>query len=72
MQGLAEMASLIHARGGHYNTIYGLSGLGDLIATGTCVGVGIGIGFNPPKYLQKGDRVAITIEPIGTLENPVA
>ena len=42
---------------------------GDLIATGTCVGVGIG--FNPPKYLQKGDRVAITIEPIGTLENPV-
>ncbi|MBI2226371.1 MAG: fumarylacetoacetate hydrolase family protein [Betaproteobacteria bacterium] len=42
---------------------------GDLLATGTCVGVGIG--FNPPKYLQKGDRVAITIEPIGTLENPV-
>ena len=42
---------------------------GDLIATGTCLGVGIG--FNPPKYLQKGDRVAITIEPIGTLENPV-
>ncbi len=43
---------------------------GDLIATGTCAGVGIG--FNPPKYLQPGDRVAITIEPIGTLENPVA
>ena len=42
---------------------------GDLIATGTCLGVGIG--FDPPKYLQKGDRVAITIEPIGTLENPV-
>ena len=42
---------------------------GDLIATGTCVGVGIG--FNPPKFLQKGDVVAITIEPIGTLENPV-
>lgn len=42
---------------------------GDLIATGTCAGVGIG--FNPPKYLTKGDRVAITIEPIGTLENPV-
>jgi len=42
---------------------------GDLLATGTCLGVGIG--FNPPKYLQKGDRVAITIEPIGTLENPV-
>jgi 2-keto-4-pentenoate hydratase/2-oxohepta-3-ene-1,7-dioic acid hydratase in catechol pathway len=43
---------------------------GDLIATGTCAGVGIG--FDPPKFLRKGDRVAITIEPIGTLENPVA
>jgi 2-keto-4-pentenoate hydratase/2-oxohepta-3-ene-1,7-dioic acid hydratase in catechol pathway len=43
---------------------------GDLIATGTCAGVGIG--FNPPKYLQPGDRVSITIEPIGTLENPVS
>lgn len=43
---------------------------GDLIATGTCAGVGIG--FNPPKYLRPGDRVAVTIEPIGTLENPVA
>ncbi len=43
---------------------------GDLIATGTCAGVGIG--FNPPKFLRAGDRVAITIEPIGTLENPVA
>jgi len=42
---------------------------GDLIATGTCAGVGIG--FNPPKFLRPGDRVAITIEPIGTLENPV-
>jgi 2-keto-4-pentenoate hydratase/2-oxohepta-3-ene-1,7-dioic acid hydratase in catechol pathway len=42
---------------------------GDLIATGTCAGVGIG--FDPPKYLKKGDVVAITIDPIGTLENPV-
>lgn len=42
---------------------------GDLIATGTCAGVGIG--FNPPKFLKKGDIVAVTIEPIGTLENPV-
>ena len=29
------------------------------------------MGFKPPKYLKKGDVVAITIEPIGTLENPV-
>jgi 2-keto-4-pentenoate hydratase/2-oxohepta-3-ene-1,7-dioic acid hydratase in catechol pathway len=42
---------------------------GDLIATGTCAGVGIG--FDPPIYLKQGDVVAITIEPIGTLENPV-
>lgn len=43
---------------------------GDLIATGTCAGVGIG--FDPPRFLKKGDVVSITIEPIGTLENPVA
>ncbi len=43
---------------------------GDLIATGTCAGVGIG--FTPPKYLVAGDVVSITIEPIGTLVNPVA
>ena len=43
---------------------------GDIIATGTCAGVGIG--FEPPKFLKPGDVVAITIEPIGTLENPVS
>jgi 2-keto-4-pentenoate hydratase/2-oxohepta-3-ene-1,7-dioic acid hydratase in catechol pathway len=43
---------------------------GDLIATGTCAGVGIG--FKPPKFMKKGDVVAVTIEPVGTLENPVA
>jgi 2-keto-4-pentenoate hydratase/2-oxohepta-3-ene-1,7-dioic acid hydratase in catechol pathway len=43
---------------------------GDLIATGTCAGVGIG--FDPPRFLKAGDVVAITIEPIGTLENPVS
>lgn len=42
---------------------------GDLIATGTPVGVGIG--FTPPKFLKSGDRVDVTIEPIGTLSNPV-
>ncbi|MDO8757061.1 MAG: NAD(P)H-dependent glycerol-3-phosphate dehydrogenase [Elusimicrobiota bacterium] len=35
VQGLAEMSSLIRARGGRADTIYGLAGLGDLIATGT-------------------------------------
>ncbi|AYG67487.1 MULTISPECIES: fumarylacetoacetate hydrolase family protein [unclassified Rhizobium] len=42
---------------------------GDIIATGTPVGVGIG--FNPPKYLNPGDRVRVEIDGIGTLENPV-
>ena len=42
---------------------------GDIIATGTPEGVGIG--FTPPKYLKSGDTVAITIDPIGTLTNAV-
>lgn len=42
---------------------------GDIIATGTPAGVGIG--FKPPKYLAAGDRVRIEIRNIGTLENPV-
>jgi 2-keto-4-pentenoate hydratase/2-oxohepta-3-ene-1,7-dioic acid hydratase in catechol pathway len=43
---------------------------GDVIATGTPVGVGIG--FNPPKFLKKGDVVRIEVPGIGVLENPVA
>lgn len=42
---------------------------GDIIATGTPAGVGIG--FNPPKYLQPDDKVRIEIGGIGMLENPV-
>jgi 2-keto-4-pentenoate hydratase/2-oxohepta-3-ene-1,7-dioic acid hydratase in catechol pathway len=42
---------------------------GDIIATGTPAGVGIG--FDPPKFLRRGDRVRIHIEGIGTLSNPV-
>ena len=42
---------------------------GDLIATGT--GQGVGIGFNPPRYLEAGDVVEISIDGIGTLRNPV-
>jgi 2-keto-4-pentenoate hydratase/2-oxohepta-3-ene-1,7-dioic acid hydratase in catechol pathway len=42
---------------------------GDLIATGTPSGVGIG--FKPPKYLKRGDVVSVSIEPIGELMNPV-
>jgi 2-keto-4-pentenoate hydratase/2-oxohepta-3-ene-1,7-dioic acid hydratase in catechol pathway len=42
---------------------------GDIIATGTPAGVGIG--FDPPKYLRPGDVVRIEIGGIGVLENPV-
>jgi 2-keto-4-pentenoate hydratase/2-oxohepta-3-ene-1,7-dioic acid hydratase in catechol pathway len=42
---------------------------GDIIATGTPAGVGIG--FSPPKYLKDGDVVRIEIGGIGVLENPV-
>jgi 2-keto-4-pentenoate hydratase/2-oxohepta-3-ene-1,7-dioic acid hydratase in catechol pathway len=43
---------------------------GDVIATGTPVGVGIG--FDPPRFLKSGDVVRIAIDGIGVLENPVA
>ncbi len=42
---------------------------GDVIATGT--GEGVGIGFDPPVYLGSGDVVEISIDGIGTLSNPV-
>jgi 2-keto-4-pentenoate hydratase/2-oxohepta-3-ene-1,7-dioic acid hydratase in catechol pathway len=42
---------------------------GDVIATGT--GKGVGIGFDPPRYLTPGDVVEISIDGIGTLRNPV-
>ena len=43
---------------------------GDLIATGTPSGVGIG--FTPPKYLEPGNVVRIEIEGIGVLENRIS
>ncbi|MFL5258717.1 MAG: fumarylacetoacetate hydrolase family protein [Hyphomicrobiales bacterium] len=42
---------------------------GDIIATGTPAGVGIG--FNPPKFLKPGDKVRIEVSGIGVIENPV-
>jgi 2-keto-4-pentenoate hydratase/2-oxohepta-3-ene-1,7-dioic acid hydratase in catechol pathway len=42
---------------------------GDVIATGTPAGVGIG--FDPPVYLKEGDVVRMEIEHIGVLENRV-
>jgi 2-keto-4-pentenoate hydratase/2-oxohepta-3-ene-1,7-dioic acid hydratase in catechol pathway len=43
---------------------------GDVIATGTPAGVGIG--FDPPRFLRKGDVIRIEITGIGVLENAVA
>jgi len=43
---------------------------GDIVATGTPAGVGIG--FNPPKFLKAGDVVRIAISGIGDLENTFA
>ncbi len=42
---------------------------GDVIATGTPAGVGMA--FDPPRWLRAGDRVRVEIGGIGTLENPV-
>jgi 2-keto-4-pentenoate hydratase/2-oxohepta-3-ene-1,7-dioic acid hydratase in catechol pathway len=42
---------------------------GDVIATGTPEGVGVG--FKPPRFLRRGDTVRIEIDGIGALENPV-
>ena len=42
---------------------------GDIIATGTPGGVGMG--FTPPKYLQPGDEVVVDITGVGELRNPV-
>jgi 2-keto-4-pentenoate hydratase/2-oxohepta-3-ene-1,7-dioic acid hydratase in catechol pathway len=43
---------------------------GDLILTGTPSGVGMG--FDPPRFLQSGDVVRIEIERLGTIEHAVA
>lgn len=42
---------------------------GDIIATGTPVGVGMG--FDPPKYMNPGDIVECEIENIGKLRNQI-
>ena len=43
---------------------------GDVIATGTPAGVGMGL--NPPQYLKRGDVVRVEIEGIGAIENRFA
>ena len=40
---------------------------GDVLATGTCAGVGIAM--NPPRFLQPGDVVRVEIDGVGAIEN---
>ena len=42
---------------------------GDVVATGTPAGVGFA--RKPPRYLQPGDEVVVSIEGLGELRNPV-
>ena len=42
---------------------------GDVVSTGTPSGVGIG--FDPKRFLQAGDVVRIEIDGLGQLENHV-
>jgi 2-keto-4-pentenoate hydratase/2-oxohepta-3-ene-1,7-dioic acid hydratase in catechol pathway len=42
---------------------------GDIIATGTCSGVGMS--FDPPRYLKSGDIVEVKVEGFGVLRNGV-
>jgi len=69
VKGLAEMSLLIRARGGRPDTIYGLAGLGDLIATGTShesrnrgFGEKLGRGLSPKIALSQIPTVVEGIE----------
>ncbi|MFG0356594.1 fumarylacetoacetate hydrolase family protein [Pseudomonas sp. zbq_11] len=42
-------------------------GLGDIIVTSTSAGVGMG--FNPQRFLKSGDVIRIEIDGLGAIEN---
>ena len=42
---------------------------GDVITTGTPAGVGVG--FDPPKFLRDGDHVRVEIDRLGTIEHTI-
>jgi 2-keto-4-pentenoate hydratase/2-oxohepta-3-ene-1,7-dioic acid hydratase in catechol pathway len=52
----------------HLTTVMTLE-VGDLIATGTCSGVGVA--RTPPSFLKIGDVVRVEIERLGHIENQV-
>lgn len=73
VKGLAEIGALIRARGGKAETVYGLAGLGDLIATGTsgesrnrAFGEKLGQGLSPAKALEQITTVVEGIEAAGS------
>jgi 2-keto-4-pentenoate hydratase/2-oxohepta-3-ene-1,7-dioic acid hydratase in catechol pathway len=59
-----DVASIIESLSGSTTLLPGT-----VILTGTPHGVGMG--FNPPRWLKEGDTVTIEIEKIGALTNPV-
>ena len=69
VRGLAEMGALISAHGGRADTMYGLAGLGDLIATGTspesrnrAFGEKLGQGLSPARALARIPTVVEGVE----------
>ena len=52
----------------HLSSVFTLEA-GDLISTGTPSGVGLS--FNPPRWLKAGDSVTVTVQGLGELTNPV-
>ena len=65
----ADMIHKLWAQISYLSTAFTLEP-GDLIATGTPEGVGVGM--DPPVFLQLGDVVRCEIDGIGTIENRVA
>ncbi len=65
----SEMAYNIGQQVAYLSTAFTLEA-GDLIATGTPSGVGVGM--QPPRFLQPGDVVRCEVEGVGAIENRVA
>ncbi|MBV6307025.1 fumarylacetoacetate hydrolase family protein [Candidimonas humi] len=54
----------------HYISTWTTLQSGDVISTGTPIGAGVR--FDPPRFLQAGDRVEVEVPGIGVLANVVA
>lgn len=65
----SQMIHSLWAQIAYLSTAFTLE-TGDLIATGTPEGVGVGM--EPPRFLQPGDVVRCEIDGIGAIENHVA